>query len=694
MEQNRKKSINWSFIILVVIVFIFRIALTDRIPAWIRQNSPHDDQWIVNRASSLLKGDWLGTYNQYTLIKGCFAPFLLAVSYLLGFSYLKLNTMLYCGACLFFVYSMSPIIKSKIVQLLMLIVLLFNPVSYALSTWQRIYRNGLAQWQLPLIIGCFFRIYIHQMEKWNDILPWSIIGGGTLWAFMNTREDGIWILPFVFCTLAITTASYLYKSRETHERKYKIKVILFLLPVIILALGNGIVCSINKYHYGEFIRNDRNSGNYALVMRDLFLIKPEEEDELLYTSPEYEDKYFTIYLSTINKAYEVSPTLSSLRDNINSAIRSWSHSDDKEEKELYGDFMLFAIRDGIARSGYYKENMRETEELYGRIHKELKEAFDTGLLEKRGLSISALSMPLQKKDLSKIIREFIRALNETIRFKGVETKIGTSKSAERTNWIFEFERISGDRAIIQDDPQKVLTIKGWAFAYDESEKLKGVICNEKGLVIEELPFSGGEDVYNYFRNKGEIYNNAHNCRFSVDFSNFSSVEDLFLKYYYNERLIYEIPVSEIVLHQLIQTDKMCFLLDDVSESSENYAEIEKANVQKFVDRANNVGNFYKCISFPLFLLSVLVMFVIIIKTINNKRRINYNKSISVCLLSLGLLLSIILVVFCVSFVSATTFAAITPLYLSPAYILILMFDTVVISYGIQTFVWEKNIPYE
>lgn len=154
-----------TIIVIVGLLFLLRFLLSNRLPIFIIGNSPHDDGWIVRRAVYFLHGQWMGPYDQYTLIKGVFSPLLLAFSIGIGATFQGLNTMLYCSACLNFTIAVRPILKRRWTQLFCLVILLFNPITYALQTGQRIYRNGISQWQLLLIFGSLIALFLRRKNS-------------------------------------------------------------------------------------------------------------------------------------------------------------------------------------------------------------------------------------------------------------------------------------------------------------------------------------------------------------------------------------------------------------------------------------------------------------------------------------------------------------------------------------------------
>ena len=113
----RLKRRDWPYIIAVLLLLLLRQALVSRLPVCINPGLVHDDEWVVTRAASISAGQWMGEYSRNTLIKGVFAPLLMAATKFLGITYLGINTLLYCCACLFFMAAVSPLIKNRGIKL-------------------------------------------------------------------------------------------------------------------------------------------------------------------------------------------------------------------------------------------------------------------------------------------------------------------------------------------------------------------------------------------------------------------------------------------------------------------------------------------------------------------------------------------------------------------------------------------------
>ena len=423
-----------------------RMAFSARIPPWFGV-SVWDDHWFVNAADSLLRGDWLGAYDQHTLCKGCFGPMVLASSSMLGLPFPVAESLLYVLGCAFFVFVLSRFVRARWFLLAAFGALLFNPLSWALLSMQRVYRNGMAAWQVPFVFGCLFMAYRAAGRKERGLVPWSLASGFALWAFLNTREDGIWVVPFAFVCLAFA-AVRAWPTGATRRKKV-FRALACLLPVAAIACGNAALRLANWRCYGVAIRNDRDAGNYAKAMRDLYLIEPDPADEARLSSPEHAGHYHNIYYSTLCRAYDESPTLRGARRGIDAVIDSWARFQGYSGRDLKHDHMLFAIRDGAAREGVYR-SLPESEAFFGSVHRELSEAFEKGRLARRGVSFTAMAAPFRPAFVPGILREWGNALAQVFAFRGPKAVLMDSGEQGRTiaagtiRDVFKRTTLSGD----------------------------------------------------------------------------------------------------------------------------------------------------------------------------------------------------------------------------------------------------------
>ena len=213
-----KSFISKNKLIICIIIFaLIRFIMTENIPITAFPSQIYDDDMMVNMAINIRGKKWLGEYTSNTLVKGPAFPMLLAIINFLGLSYISVMNLIYILSCIYFIYTIKDLFKSKMSLIVIYILLLFNPVSFAFWTLQRVYRNGITLSQVLLIIGSMFACYQRRNMNIKKIIPFSLIAGIALASLWLTREDGIWILPFVLVVIAIMVISTILKNKKLNR---------------------------------------------------------------------------------------------------------------------------------------------------------------------------------------------------------------------------------------------------------------------------------------------------------------------------------------------------------------------------------------------------------------------------------------------------------------------------------------------
>lgn len=670
MLRENYSDNKWQVTVVIAlgILILLRFALSTRLPVYIISDSPHDDAWVVKRALYILQGKWLGPYDQFTLIKGPFSPLFMAFASAVGVTFTGLNTALYSFACVVFVAAVRPQIKSQWLLVFCFVVLLFNPLTYAIETGQRIYRNGMGQWEILLIFACLAAVLLRRNEEWKRLLKWVFVAGLTLGAFFLTREDATWIYPFVFGAVIFTAMVFLLEKKGGRT-----KVFIFVLPLVIAWSVSGLAALANYARYGALLVNDRNGGNYAKVAGDLHAIAPNEEEDRFYRSEIEKGRYFNIYVSTMEKAFAASPTLNSASQPIRAAIRQWTGWGGHDNGQLWTDHMLFALRDGVREAGHYR-SLPETEAFFGKVHQELQAAFKNGSLAKQGgFSVSSLIKRVHVSDVGKALFLMPQATLDIIGFKGVSSEVLPATG----NHIQSFSLIAGGEHITSKDG---IIGAGWAFAGDDRIRLNAGLYKQD-VLIATIPFVAGKDVFSAFNFK---YKNAEYSRFSFETDKYGLQSEITMRFYdQNGKLFWE-----LLLDKELSGGKQAFCggkqgvfqycfdrLTRVDEPS------LRSYYGKLVERANKAIRAYQKLMPYISLLACLAYLGATILLVGEARKKQAMNTFPVWLLMTGVASTFTLFVFSMCLITATSFRALHYLYMAPAYILFLIFCVVSVAWG-------------
>ena len=343
---------------------------------------PYDEELQVSLGLSLAAGQWLGAYNQYTLIKGIVYPLFLALCVKLGITYgMGLGIVMVVSA-LIFQAMLGLVTKNRVLRGICYAYVLYSPV--AMTSWSglRIYRDVLAPWLLLILVSCLAAVWFLRREPFRKSLPWFAGLAVSFMLFYNLREDSMWILPLVCTGLLLTVCGRLlfFAGKDTtrdgiaQNSKTVAKILPYLLCCLLpFAAGagwKGVVSQKNLQHYGIDLPNDRVKGNFARVMSLISSVEDPAADEKLWISNEM-----------LRQCVEASPTLKRMESEIEARRRVTAAGQGSDE--VLGDYMQWALRNALSDSGFYRDAVK-TEGVLGQIASELEAAYADGRLKKDG----------------------------------------------------------------------------------------------------------------------------------------------------------------------------------------------------------------------------------------------------------------------------------------------------------------------
>ena len=345
-------------------------------------------------------------------------------------------------ACAYFIYTIKNLFKSKISLLIIYILLIFNPVSYASWTLQRVYRNGITLAQVLFIIGSMYTLYERRNQKSiKGLIVFPIIAGLALSSLWLTREDGIWILPFVLMVIIITIVSLIVKNRIDNIKKIRInknlvlKLITAVLPMILLIVSLNIVRLVNKNYYGVSVYNEISDGYFGKVIKIMYSVKTDENIE-----------YVTVTRKKLNMLYEQSETLNSIKNELEKSMNAWDGADRKPgDGQVEDGWFWWALKSAVEEKGMY-ENAEMANEFYKKIYEEIDTAIKEGNLETQISMPSNLMSPWKSEYFIKLPVEMAKTSWYIANFNEVETVNRISEDNSRL-----YEALTNDNAIYSAD---------------------------------------------------------------------------------------------------------------------------------------------------------------------------------------------------------------------------------------------------
>jgi hypothetical protein len=366
-----KKADTWIWIVLAIGILI-RLWLTESQSLFAIGNAGFDDRLFLELAKNILKGEWLGSYDALTLIKGPFFSLWVAFTYILKLPLLLSGQILYVLSCLLLVHSVKSIIGNKFLLLSLYFVLLFNPASFDASI-TRATREMIYPSLSILVVACSFGIFISTGNN-DPTWYWGIGLGVTFGCFWITREEGIWILPFLLIVFIaglalLVSRSWTLASFWRFDKSCLISLVLFILIL-------NTINVLNYINYGIYAKTEMNAASFKAAYGALSRVKPIEAK-----------RYVPVTKMTRRLIYEISPSFRELRGYFEGEKgQMWLDSgigagrDRSNRTEILGGWFMWAFRDAVSKSGYY-DSGKYPDEYYLRLADEINHACEIGQLE-------------------------------------------------------------------------------------------------------------------------------------------------------------------------------------------------------------------------------------------------------------------------------------------------------------------------
>lgn len=479
----------------MLLLLLLNLALYGGMPLAYNYGAPYDDGLMINAALNLSGLKWLGAYNQVTLAKGIAYPVWMVLLNFLNLPLQLGNQLLYGLSCLALCCALRPLVKGGAARFLLFALLLFNPVLITSNTLMRVYRESIVPSLCLLVLAWIIGIYARKWDAAFDRRTWTpyvLLGVVALPAWWFVREDAFWLLPFIVFGLLLTFLPLCFgREKLPNWRLRFLRMGFALTPVLSLVLCGALIAGMNFLFYGRFVVNDYLSGEFQNAYGALTRIEQEAWNPRTPVSRDAREK-----------AYAVSPAFAELEAELEGAqLRSYNQNlrhADEDFSDYGGDYFFWALRNAAAAAGYY-ENAQTSRDFYLRLAQEINAALDEGQLPARAGKRATLTPPFDTRYIEPTWQEFQNALwrvarMEQISVEPAQTPIyyGTTLAEYR-----EMERLTNSNFLLQSQVYP-LRIEGWAVDRDgSSDELRFWVTNAYGRTMPLLVENRDEDAENF-----------------------------------------------------------------------------------------------------------------------------------------------------------------------------------------------------
>ena len=263
-----------------------------------------------------------------------------------------------------------------------------------------------------------------------------------------TREDSVWVIPFV-ATALIISACFIILNKKTNRKAFRISCL--VVPILILLICHTTIAAVNYTYYGVFITNDYIEGNFPKAYKALSLVKPVDwKADVPVTK------------LTREKIYAVSPSFAKLKPYLenNPFITSTNGNPD-------GGHFPWALRASVFDAGILDAKSQQI--FYQNLANEINDATARGKLEGRSGYIFTFVSPWDSRYIAPLKDSFKQAMDMVINFKGME--FNSSNSTGNNVSVRYFELFTNSPAYYAADTilasSKIKIIEGLAGIYSK-----------------------------------------------------------------------------------------------------------------------------------------------------------------------------------------------------------------------------------
>ena len=666
-QSIRRKEV--SFFLAMVLFGVLKEFLVYNLPIMAVPKGIHDDWIMVHMADALRKGQWLGEYNDLTLTKGMFFPFYLAVLNFLRLSYLSVSALLYTVSCMIFVYALRPLLKKYWACFTLYLVLLWNPVSYSVQAFQRVYRNSISYIQVLLIFGGLLALWLRRKEPVKKQILWLLTAAVGMVTFFYTREDAIWVEPFLLVFLLVYLGTMFFSWKKEHRREYVGKAVLVLLPFLSVWGAGQLIAQENDNHYNIRLTNELQKGGFAEMYKSMMAVKPEEDIPGV-----------TMTREKIARMCDECPTLEKLEPYIQSSRLYWAGSGENEKDwEVRDGWVFWIFRTALAQAGYYTDG-ETVNQVCLQIRDELEAAMDEGRLTRQATMPSTYMSPWREEYLGDLFGALGKAIAYTTTYDEMETLVYLYSEPDENGGIPLFERMTGDKAVWYESD--LVEMAGWYASYEGMEGVTLQAEATDGTVLGTAEFTESDDIAAYLAGQGIEAPGSEKCRFSLKLSVKDKPQTVYLKAYRNGTLLDSYELSEDLTR--VESGTSCLNLDwywDVPERHGFLAKIHYKGV--LLNGIRQVYHVTGAVAAAAGALAYVALCVRMLKRRLQKVKDEDGRDLSVWLALSALLASYFVLLGGISYSEISGWNAILYWYLSGAYPIMIAFEVLAVLFLVQ-----------
>ena len=354
---------HWFAVCIVLLVVLKHSCLAEQ-PFLARSNYPHDDTLFLTSALHIISGEWLGPFNQLTLLRGPLYPVWISFIYWLGLPLIHANDLLYLAACLVAIQALTVVVKQRWFLFPAFVFLYFAPHSYDYQTVAYSFRMSIYPSLALLVLGSALGLTLRLVGNEGGRGLWSVLFAVSFSFFWYVREEGIWIIPPLVLLLIYVVIFGIFRSDSRLKRSLRSMFLFVLMPALFFMATTFGLRQLNGIYYGSPVILEIKAPEFKRAYNALLSVEAREPI-----------RYVHVTRDTLETLYQASPKMAELQDYLTKAADNLGFNG-----QLPAATFFFAFRDAVATAGYYKLGLPAVLRFYDELGEEIEMACSAGTL--------------------------------------------------------------------------------------------------------------------------------------------------------------------------------------------------------------------------------------------------------------------------------------------------------------------------
>lgn len=360
----------------IAAVTVVSVALRLLSPLWL-VHAPNDDGLFARLAGSLVDGEWLGSYDQLTLIKGPGYPLFMAMVYKLHLPLKLTEHGVHLLACAVMGLAVWRVFRSRAAGMAAYAALALNP-AYLGATAARVSRDTFYGSLCLLLVGGIVLLLASVPALASRGLRWAVpvlaVAGPALGVvaagYYLCREERSWLAPTIVLAGVACVAGWPRRERFT-LRNGLVVAGAAVVAGTTAAAGLAWTAEQNREAYGTSVLADLADGEIARAYGEWQRV--EAGPRRLYVPVTAEQR---------EAVFEVSPAAAEMAGAFGGEATGWVGLSCEFVgvcDDYMGAFFVWAMRDAGLVSGH-GDSGGESQRYFARVADDIARACDTGEL--------------------------------------------------------------------------------------------------------------------------------------------------------------------------------------------------------------------------------------------------------------------------------------------------------------------------